>query len=247
MTEQKSLEENSQINFSNAMDRIPFLREINVTKNKDNNYYRNDDNNDNNKSRSSSRERNNHFHNLSNIKNKFDGEKSSNENWIGGRSHPSKVESALEFLAISASNSINFEISSTKTQNSILKSNIGTPSNINDNSNNGNNNIKNNNSNQIKSKGEQEKDNFFYLLAAVEAAKGNMEAFAYVLSDIEQAVIRANKLKNQQNKNKFNSLQILEYLRSDLEDVMCSKRGRVVNELVLTPFGCQLICHNDIN
>ena len=88
--------------------------------------------------------------------------------------------------------------------------------------------------------GSSDRDDYLYLLAAVEAAKGNMESFTYVLTEIEKAIHAANS-----HQDSVKPRQLLLDLRGQLEDVMCSTKGRIVNELVLAPFGCQLVWHGD--
>ena len=149
MTEQPSLEHNSHLNFSSAMDRIPFLREMNDKGR-----------------RGRDRDRD--------------------------RGNTARLDEALSVVASGSS---------------VL--------------------------------GSKDRDDYYYLLAAVEAAKGNMESFASVLTDIEKAVIAANSPES----NEMLVIEVLSNLRRDLEDVMCSTKGRIVNELVLAPFGCQLIWH----
>ena len=84
-------------------------------------------------------------------------------------------------------------------------------------------------------------DDYYYLLAAVEAARGNMDSFASVMLDVEKAVIQANK---QQSQNVSSSIVLCD-LRRELENIMCATKGRIVNELILAPFGCQLLWHEN--
>lgn len=156
MTEQQSLEHNSHVNFTSAMDRIPFLREMNDKGR-----------------RGRDRDRNR-------------GAPVS----AGARGNTARLDEALGVVASGSS---------------VL--------------------------------GSKDRDDYYYLLAAVEAAKGNMESFASVLTDIEKAVIRANSPQS----SKMHLIEVLSNLRRELEDIMCSTKGRMVNELVLAPFGCQLI------
>ena len=86
-------------------------------------------------------------------------------------------------------------------------------------------------------------DDYYYLLAAVEAARGNMDSFASVMLDVKKAVIEANK---QQSQN-IQSSTVLHDLRKELENIMCATKGRIVNELILAPFGCQLLWHENEN
>ena len=204
MSERPSLDPDSQQNFSKAMDRIPFLREITISKRAE-------------RERSRERSPSPYAHRGSNRSvttisesnisprlspqspGKYDDhhvkEKSSSEHWVGGRGHPARLDSALEAIAQGGSDL----------------------------------------------PGSRDRDDFFYLLAAVEAAKGNMEAFAAVLNDIERAVVMASSHHNEH----LTPQQVLTSLRRKLEDIMRGVKGRMVNELVLTPFGCQLIWLDD--
>ena len=163
ITEQPRIESNSGINFSAAMDSVPFLREMTAERCQGRGPRR--------------------------------ASRGAATASIGVTGHTSKLDKALEVVA-SGTSSVH---------------------------------------------GSSDRDDYLYLLAAVEAAKGNMESFTYVLTEIEKAVHLANRHRQDSVKPR----QILLDLREQLEDIMCSTKGRIVNELVLAPFGCQLVWHGD--
>ena len=162
ITEQPRIESNSGINFTAAMDSVPFLREMTVERWQGRGPRR--------------------------------ASKAAATASMGVTGHYTKLDKALEVVA-SGSSSV---------------------------------------------QGSSDRDDYLYLLAAVEAAKGNMESFTYVLTEIEKAIHAANS-----HQDSVKPRQLLLDLRGQLEDVMCSTKGRIVNELVLAPFGCQLVWHGD--
>ena len=162
ITEQPKIESNSGINFSAAMDSVPFLREMTVERWQGRGPRR--------------------------------ASKAAATASMGVTGHYTKLDKALEVVG-SGSSSV---------------------------------------------QGSSDRDDYLYLLAAVEAAKGNMESFTYVLTEIERAIHAANG-----HQDSVKPRQLLLDLRGQLEDVMCSTKGRIVNELVLAPFGCQLVWNGD--
>ena len=163
ITEQPRIESNSGINFSAAMDSVPFLREMTAERCQGRGPRR--------------------------------ASRGTATASIGMTGHTTKLDKALEVVA-SGTSSVH---------------------------------------------GSSDRDDYLYLLAAVEAAKGNMESFTYVLTEIEKAIHLANRHRQDNVKPR----QVLLDLRGQLEDIMCSTKGRIVNELVLAPFGCQLVWHGD--
>ena len=86
------------------------------------------------------------------------------------------------------------------------------------------------------SQGKGDKDVHQSLIAAVAASENNISAFASVLIQIEEALMQTIA-----DKNAFQSLQDqVQSLRKLVEEVMFSPQGQLLNEHVLTPFGCQL-------
>ena len=86
------------------------------------------------------------------------------------------------------------------------------------------------------SSGKGDKDVHQSLIAAVTASENNISAFASVLIQIEEALMQTIA-----DKNIFQSLQEqVQDLRKLVEEVMFSPQGQLLNEHVLTPFGCQL-------
>ena len=84
------------------------------------------------------------------------------------------------------------------------------------------------------SMGEGDSDVMSSLETAVDNAKDNMLAFTAVLMEVEEAIRRANQPDN-------SNLNVVQGLRRDIEDIMYTPRGQLLNEHVLTPFGCELV------
>lgn len=84
------------------------------------------------------------------------------------------------------------------------------------------------------SMGEGDSDVMSTLETAVDNAKDNMLAFTAVLIEVEEAIRRANQPDNA-------NLNAVQGLRRDIEDIMYTPRGQLLNEHVLTPFGCELV------
>jgi hypothetical protein len=84
------------------------------------------------------------------------------------------------------------------------------------------------------SMGEGDSDVMNSLETAVDNAKDNMLAFTAVLMEVEEAIRRANQPDNK-------NLNVVQGLRRDIEDIMYTPRGQLLNEHVLTPFGCELV------
>ena len=77
------------------------------------------------------------------------------------------------------------------------------------------------------------------LVTAVMAANDNMDAFSCVLNKIEKAFISINN-SGIDNLNQESKLESVQGLRRVVEDIMFSTEGQLLNEHVLTPFGCRL-------
>ena len=89
--------------------------------------------------------------------------------------------------------------------------------------------------------GEGDEDVHQSLIAAVTASEHNISAFASVLIQMEEALMQTIASES----NLVSPLEQVQGLRKEVEEIMFSPQGQLLNEHVLTPFGCQLIWEDE--